>query len=68
MYAGFNFKTKKALIEAVKAGREVRVYQPGGISLGETDGSVCIEGPHFPEPHRWYASAVIKDSVVVSVK
>ena len=27
-----------------------------------------LEGPHFPEPHRWYAQATVKDSVIVSVK
>ena len=67
MYTHTNYRTKKQLVEAVKAGEQVTVYQPGGMFPGETDGSICIEGPHYPEPHKWYASATIKDSVVVKV-
>lgn len=66
MYTEINFKTKKALKEAVKAGKQIEVYQPGPFP-GKTDGNVSLEGPHFPEPHRWYASAFIKDSIIVSV-
>tara|TARA_Y100000310_G_C20541906_1_gene743709 strand:- start:227 stop:433 length:207 start_codon:yes stop_codon:yes gene_type:complete len=68
MYTDKNYKTKKQLIEDVKAGKQVTVYQPGGIFRGETDGKVYIEGPHYPEPHRWYASATIKDSIIITVK
>lgn len=68
MYTTRNFKTKKALKEAVAAGETVTVFQPGGMFPGPSDGLVCLEGPHYPEPHRWYAEAVIKNSVVVKVK
>ena len=67
MYTRTNYRTKKQLIEAVRAGKRVTVYQPGGIFPGETDGQVTIEGPHYPEPHRWYARATIKNSVIVKV-
>ena len=67
MYTSRNFKSKKALKEAVAAGERVAVFQPGPFP-GKTDGSVALEGPHYPEPHRWYAQAIIKDGVVVSVK
>ncbi len=67
LYTTRNFKTKKALKEAVANGERVTYYQPG---LGETpsDGSFCVEGPHYPEPHRWYASCVAKDGRIISVK
>lgn len=65
MYTRRNFKTKKALKEAVAAGESVEVYQPGGLFPSQTDGSIVIEGPHYPEPHRWYAQATIKDGVIV---
>jgi len=71
MYSVRNFKTKKALKEAVKNGESVRVYQPNADLFGgatQTDGSACLEGPHYPEPHRWYASVQLKDGVVTSVK
>ena len=69
MYTTINFKTKKAFKEAVQNGERVTVYQPGPFG-GEapTNGRVCIEGPHYPEPHRWYAEATIENGVVVNVK
>jgi hypothetical protein len=68
MYTDFNFKTKKQLKEAVKAGKPVRVYQPGPFGGNEPrDGRVYLEGPHFPAAHTWYASAELKDGLVVKV-
>ena len=68
-YTIVNFKTKKELKEAVASGQQVRCYQPGlGPPLTRFTGAVVIEGPHYPEPHRWYASATLKDGVVVSIK
>lgn len=67
-YTVTNFKTKKALKEAVQAGKAVEVYQPGPFGPAVRDGKVALEGPHYPEPHRWYAEAVIKNSLVISVK
>jgi hypothetical protein len=68
MYTCKNYKTKKALKEDVAKGVPVEVYQPGGMFEARTEGAVCLEGPHYPEPHRWYATAILKGGVVVSVK
>jgi len=69
MYTHTNFKSKKALKDAVAAGQKVTVYQPGPFGGSEPrDGSVALEGPHYPQPHRWYATATLKDGVVVKVK
>ena len=69
MYTDINFKTKKALKEAVLAGKEVTYYQPGPFGDNEiTDGSFCVEGPHYPEPHRWYATCTAQDGVIIEVK
>lgn len=68
MYTRKNYKTKKELIADVKAGKNVEVYQPGGIFPSQRDGEVSIEGPHYPEPHKWYASATIKDGVIIKVR
>ena len=67
-YTSKNFKTKKALKEAVKAGEQVTCYQPGGMSSVPYEGKIDLEGPHYPEPHRWYAMATLKNGVIVSVK
>lgn len=67
MYTTINFKTKKALKEAVAAGTKVGVYSPG---LGQPPhtGSACVEGPHYPKPHSWYAQVTIVDGVITKVK
>lgn len=69
MYTDFNFKTKKALREAVAAGKRVTYYQPGPFSGNEPrDGTIYVEGPHYPKPHTWYAQCEVKDGVIVKVK
>jgi len=82
MYTVRNFKTKKALKEAVAAfnasiadsslrpeALAVRFYQPGPFGGNEPkDGTISLEGPHYPAPHSWYASAVVKDGIVIKVK
>jgi len=68
MYTVENFKTKKALREAVAAGKVVKVYQPGPFGGNEKEeGTIFLEGPHFPEAHRWYAQATLKEGRVVKV-
>lgn len=67
MYTEQNFKTKKALKEAVAAGKKVYVYSLGP-SPYPTEGRVTLEGPHYPEPHRWYAQAELKKGYIISVK
>lgn len=67
VYVQPNFKTKKALREAVKAGAEVEVFQPGGLFPATSDGVVAVEGPHYPEPHRWYAQVQVRGGRVVKV-
>lgn len=69
MYTDRNYRTKKQLKEAVANGDKVTVYQPGPFGGKEPDnGTVYLEGPHYPEPHRWYAQAELKDGIVVKVK
>ena len=67
-YTQLNYKTKKALKEAVKNGEKVEVYQPGLFGPLVPDGSAAVEGPHYPEPHKWYASVEVKDGIIVKVK
>ena len=67
MYTETNFKTKKALKEAVARGDRVTIFAPG---LGEpkVNGTDYVEGPHYPKPHTWYAEVTMQDGVVVKVK
>ena len=75
-YTTYNFKTKKALKEAVNAylsctEGEVKAYQRShrlGPDLSNYTGSIAIEGPHYPAAHTWYAACEMKDGVIVKVK
>ncbi len=76
-YTKIDFETKKALKEAVARWNDitnvhsqpVRCYQPGvGPSLYNYTGSLDLEGPHAPRPHKWYAAATLKDGIVIAVK
>ena len=60
----YNYKSKKALKEAVKQG-PVPCWQPGPFGPDVRDGRSVIEGPH--ECHRWYASVLVKDNKIVKV-
>lgn len=64
MYTVTNYKSKKAMLTDVENGVRVRVYQPGPFD-GTADGIDCLEGPHYPQPHRWYARVLIKNYCVV---
>jgi len=48
----------------VRYGAPVSVYSPGPFPA-PTDGKVTIEGPHFPAPHRWYATATVSGGNIV---
>lgn len=67
MYTTKNFRTKKSLKEAVAAGSEVALYAPG-LGAPKENGTEYVEGPHYPEPHKWYAQVEMKDGRVVRVK
>jgi len=66
-YVSPNFKTKKELKEAIKNGDPIRVFNPGIGSIPDT-GDVYLEGPHFPEPHRWYGVGHIINRKLVEVE
>jgi hypothetical protein len=67
MYTVENFKNKKALKDAVASGKEVRLFAPG-IGEPKLDGTEFVEGPHYPEPHKWYAQVTMQDGKVIKVK
>lgn len=72
MYTTINFKTKKQLKEFVASGKEVGVYQPNDMfgnpaAKSEYCGRATVEGPHYPEPHRWYATVEVQNGRIVKV-
>ena len=79
-YTVINFKTKKALKEALKdyhrASEEfnkkpdpIRCYNSGlGPGLSNFTGKIYLDGPHYPAVHTWYAEAWLENGIVVKVK
>jgi hypothetical protein len=67
MYCERNFKSKKDLKEAVARGDKMGIYAPG-LGSPKDNGRETLEGPHYPEPHKWYATVEMKDGYIVSVK
>lgn len=65
MYTCTNYKSKKALKEALAAGEKIETFQPGGMFPPTKNGSIALEGPHYPKPHTWYASCQVKDGFIV---
>jgi len=71
MYAVTNYKTKKAIRDEItRAGHAGPVFDPGPGLGGPvpTDGTVTLEGPHYPAPHRWYAVATLANGRIVGVR
>jgi hypothetical protein len=62
MYVSPNFKSKKALA----AGQRVEVFSPGPFPCPQS-GTLSVEGPHYPEPHRWYARVLVEAGLVKEV-
>lgn len=73
MYSNVNFRTKKALKDAVANGDKIGIFQPNdmfGNPKGKPDytGSATLEGPHYPEPHRWYATVEVTNGIITKVR
>jgi len=66
-YCETNYQTKKQLREALKRNETVRVYQPGPFGPNVADGTCYLEGPHYPKPHKWYASVVVQDNQIIKL-
>ncbi len=66
MYVSPNFRTKKQLKEAVLSHHRVEVFSPG-LFPAKLDGEETIEGPHFPQPHSWYARVLVEHGLVTKV-
>ena len=67
MYTSINFKTKKAFKDAVLAGQTITLYAPG-LGSPKENGREYVEGPHYPQPHKWYAQVEMKDGKVIKIK
>jgi len=73
MYSSINFKSKKDLKQEIAEGRKITVFQPNDMfgnpkaSSGYT-GSATLEGPHYPQAHKWYAQVEVTQGYITKVK
>ena len=66
-YTEKEFLSKKELREALEKGEKIRVYQPG-LGLVPENGTVFLEGPHFPKPHTWYGEGKMVEGFLDEIK
>jgi len=65
------FTLGAVLLESGEAREPIPItyFQAGPFGGNEPrDGVFCCEGPHYPEPHRWYAAVTAKNGCIVKVK
>ena len=67
-YVDPNYNTKKEFKDAVLAGKEHRPYNPSGMFPEKENGKVYIEGPHYPQPHKWYAKCDVVNGIITKVR
>lgn len=68
MYLTINFKSKAEAKRALASGQKFGVFQPGPFGGDEPrNGTVVIEGPHYPKPHRFYGKATVQNGIVVKI-
>ena len=65
-YTDVNYKTKKELKAAFAAGKQIHCYQPGGIFPLEAPGKIYLEGPHYPQPHKWYCAVMVDSNAIIT--
>lgn len=69
-YLTTNFRSKAAAKRALRASEKFGVWWPGLGAPPDPStytGSVPLEGPHYPEPHRWYGNATVENGVVTKI-
>ena len=65
MYVRPNYASKKLLKDAVEAGDTVEIDWSGPGH--PADGVMPVEGPHYPQPHKWTAQVKVEGGRVVRV-
>ena len=67
-YASGNPKTKTELRKWLEAGKDVRVTNLTPLGNTEVkDGVAYLSGPHYPQPHTWYAEVLLENGKIVKL-
>lgn len=63
-----NLKSKKAYKEAVKEGKSITAMEHTPFGTRPIrDETIIFSGPHFPQAHKFYGQAVIKNGLVIKI-
>jgi hypothetical protein len=65
-YINGNPKTKKAAKELVKQGG-ASCFEPGPFGEIPYNGETYVEGPHYPQPHKWYGKVTIVNGKITKL-
>jgi hypothetical protein len=65
-YVAGNPRTKKELKSRVAKGDHPSIM-PAGMFPPAQNGVEHVEGPHYPEPHAWYAKVEVQDGKIIRV-
>ena len=65
-YTVTNFKNKASIKRSLNAGDKIEVFEPG-LGTAPTDGTVYLEGPHFPAPHTWYGKGTMEEGLLIKI-
>ncbi len=47
--------------------RDCMLYNHSGPDHPERNGKETVEGPHFPEDHKWAATVLVENGIVMAV-
>lgn len=68
-YVTRNPKSKAEIKKALKEGKSFYVFFPGMGELPKGGGTVYLEGPHYPQPHKWYGVGTVDaDGKLLTIK
>jgi hypothetical protein len=68
MYVTPNFKSKAAVKRAIAKGEPVKVISNSPFDTVPHNGTVSVEGPHYPASHTWYGEVIIVDGIVARIR
>lgn len=67
-YTDKDYMSKKQIKDDLKAGENITCYNPGlGPDLSNFTGTVFLEGPHYPKPHKWHGKGYMENGLLKKI-